>query len=138
MMTADDLMRLIGRYVAACADPLSSEPPGALATELHAQILAEVTRLHAEAAKSERRAIMFGDIISNHCIAMQAAAIDAKMRGPAEGMVWIENTLCGPGLLPDMDEARALPAASTQELAQAWFDAKMAEHEKFRREHPGP
>jgi hypothetical protein len=64
-MTADELMKLVNRYVEACDDlgdglfekPLSTtDALHAKATELHRQILAEVTRLHAEAAKSERRA----------------------------------------------------------------------------------
>jgi hypothetical protein len=47
-------------------------------------------------------------------------------------MQWIENTLSGPGLLPGMKEATELGGA------QAWFDAKMAEHDAFRAAHPAP
>jgi len=59
-MTADDLMKLVNRYVEACDDlgdglfekPLSTtDALHAKATELHAQIQAEVTRLHAQAAR---------------------------------------------------------------------------------------
>lgn len=40
----------------------------------------------AALAKAERRAIMFGDVIHNHVIAMQSAIIDADQRGDAVGM----------------------------------------------------
>lgn len=55
---------------------------------------------------------------------MQAAVIEMDAgRGAVAAMSWIRNTLCGPGLLPDLDEAKALGGA------QAWFDAKTAEEE---------
>ncbi len=69
------------------------------------------------------------DIITNHCIAMQAALIDQHHKGHEAGMVWIGNTLFGPGLIPDIGEALAL---SKTDPAQAWFDAKTAEHEAMR------
>lgn len=62
-MTADDLMRLIGRYVEACDDlgdglfekPLTTtDALHAKACGLHGQILAEVYRLHAEAGEAHR------------------------------------------------------------------------------------
>lgn len=62
-MTADDLMRLIGRYVEACdylGDGLFEKPLTttdalhAKACGLHGQILAEVYRLHAEAGEAHR------------------------------------------------------------------------------------
>ena len=62
-MTADELMRLVSRYVEACDDlgeglfekPLSTtDALHAKATELHGQILAEVYRLHAEAGEAHR------------------------------------------------------------------------------------
>ncbi len=62
-MTADELMRLVSRYVEACDDlgeglfekPLSTtDAMHAKATELHGQILAEVYRLHAEAGEVHR------------------------------------------------------------------------------------
>lgn len=69
------------------------------------------------------------DTITNHCIAMQAALIDQHHKGHEAGMVWIGNTLFGPGLIPDIGEALAL---SKTDPAQAWFDAKTAEHEALR------
>lgn len=57
-MTADELMRLVSRYVEACDDlgeglfekPLTTtDALHAKATELHGEILAEVYRLHADA-----------------------------------------------------------------------------------------
>jgi hypothetical protein len=82
--------------------------------------------------KAERRAITFGDIVATYTIAMGAAVLDGHLKDPANGLQWIVNTLRGPGHLPDIEEARALGGA------QAWFDAKMAEHEAFRAAHPMP
>lgn len=93
----------------------------------------QVARLERERDQQLRMRIEFGDIISNHCIAMQSALIEWYGSGTADsGMQWIENTLSGPGLLPDMKEASALGGA------QAWFDAKTAEHDAFRAANPGP
>ena len=86
----------------------------------------------AEAAKSERRAITFGDIVQSQVIAMRAAVVAAKLEGLDVGMQWIANTLEGPGHLPDLDEARALGGA------QALWDKETAEHEAFRSAHPAP
>lgn len=97
-----------------------------------ARLRAECERLRAEAAKSERRAIAFGDIVQGHVIAMRAAVVAAKLEGLDVGMQWIANTLCGPGHLPDLGEARALGGA------QALWDKETAEHEAFRAAHPGP
>ena len=86
----------------------------------------------AEAAKSERRAVAFGDIVNSQILAMRAAVVAAKLEGLDVGMQWIANTLCGPGHLPDIDEARALGGA------QALWDKETAEHEAFRAAHPAP
>ncbi len=93
---------------------------------------AEIARLQAEYAKSERRAITFGDIVAQHVMAMRAAVVDGVLRGPEAGLGWILNTLEGPGHLPDVDEARALGGA------QALFDKEMAVQEAFRAAHPAP
>ena len=69
------------------------------------------------------------DIITNQCIAMQSALIDEHHQDASAGMMWISNTLFGPGLIPDIGEAMAL---SKTNPAQAWFDAKTAEHEAMR------
>jgi len=86
----------------------------------------------AEAAKSERRAITFGDIVHTQVLAMRAAYVDAKLNGSDAGMAWIENTLEGPGQLPD------LAAAKKEGGAQCMFNREMAEHEAFRAAHPAP
>lgn len=53
--------------------------------------------------------------------AMQSAWIETVHgRGAEAGMQWIENTLWGPGLLPDED-------APYSTEAQAWFDANRYE-----------
>ena len=140
-MTADDLMKLVNRYTEACDDlgaglfeqtAAETEAKHGKAKELHGQILAEVCRLHADANKSERRAITFGDIVHSQVVAMQAAVLEGHLKTPAHGLQWIVNTLTGPGHLPDLGEARELGGA------QAWWDRETAKHEEFRREHPGP
>lgn len=58
---------------------------------------------------------------------MQSAIIEGHIGdGHAAGLQWMVNTLSGPGLLPDLDEAKALGGA------QAWFDAKSAESAAHR------
>lgn len=96
------------------------------------EMCAEIDRLKAEYAKSERRALVFGDIVHSQVIAMQAAVIEGHLKTPAHGLQWIVNTLTGPGHLPDLDEARALGGA------QAWFDRETETHEQFRATHPAP
>lgn len=88
--------------------------------------------LRREAAKSERRAITFGDIVQSQVIAMRAAVVEARLNNSVAGMAWIENTLCGPGHLPDVEAARA------EGGAQAMFDRETAEAEAFRAAHPAP
>ena len=146
-MTDKELMALVNRYTEACDDlgaglfeqtVAEAKAKHGKAGELYGQIQAEVGRLHADLTKAWRLRMEFGDIISNQCIAMQAAVIDAELRSPAEGMEWIANTLCGPGLLPDMVSARAMPTAVMQSVSQAWFDAKTAEYEEMRKKCPKP
>lgn len=96
------------------------------------RIRSEVARLHREVAKSERRAITFGDILAQYVSAMRAAVVDAALNGPEAGMAWIENTLDGPGHLPDVQAAKA------EGGAQCMFNREMAEHEAFRAAHPAP
>jgi hypothetical protein len=140
-MTTEEFMALVTRYTEACDDlgaglfEQTAEQHAAkhkAAADLWQQIAAEVDRLHAEAAKSERRAITFGDIVQSQVIAMRAAVVAAKLDGLDVGMQWIANTLEGPGHLPDLDEARALGGA------QALWDKETAEAEAFRAAHPAP
>jgi hypothetical protein len=95
-------------------------------------LLRERWNRRKEADKAERRAVMFGDIVASQVIAMRAAVVAAKLEGLDVGMQWIANTLCGPGHLPDIDEARALGGA------QALWDKETAEQEAFRAAHPAP
>lgn len=47
---------------------------------------------------------MISDIIHDNVVVMQAAYIEWKHgRGAEEAMTWIENTLRGPGNIPDED-----------------------------------
>jgi hypothetical protein len=140
-MTKTELLNLVTRYTEACDDlgaglfEQTAEQTATkhkVASDLWAQIGAEVERLHADAIKSERRAITFGDIVHQQVIAMRAAVVDAKLQGSDVGMAWIENTLCGPGHLPDIQAAKA------EGGAQVMFNREMAEHEAFRAAHPAP
>ena len=146
-MTDKELLALVNRYTEACDDlgaglfeqtEVQTTAKHAKAAELYGKIQTEVQRLHADLTKAWRMRMEFGDIISNQCIAMQAAVIDAELRSPVEGMEWIENTLCGPGLLPDMAAARAMPTAVMQSVAQAWFDARTDDHKTLRKKSPKP
>jgi hypothetical protein len=63
---------------------------------------------------------MMSSTIHDLTVAMQAAVIEWQHgKGAEAGMVWISNTLWGPGLLPDED-------AEYGKEAQAWFDANQA------------
>ena len=100
--------------------------------ECEALMLKACAACKAEADKAERRAITFGDIVHRQVLAMRAAMVDAVLNGPEAGMAWIENTLEGPGHLPDIDAARA------EGGAQCMFNRELAEHEAFRAAHPAP
>ena len=104
----------------------------ALGLEEEGDPVAAIERLKADAAKSERRAVVFGDIVHTQALAMRAAVVDAKLQGPEAGIAWIENTLEGPGHLPDVQAAKA------EGGAQCMFNREMAEHEAFRAAHPAP
>lgn len=125
MTTTAELESMKRMFVAACTDlglineALGLDPNDGGA----APILAAISALKNEAAKSERRAQAFGEVLSNSIIAMQAATIDAQLISHTAGMVWIFNTLRGAGHLPDLDAAIAMGGA------QAWFDAKTEEEE---------
>lgn len=67
--------------------------------------------------ESRTRDHVMGEIVHNLTLAMQAAWIEWQHGGGADqAMQWIENTLWGPGLIPDKDEPHG-----TQ--AQEYFDA---------------
>lgn len=98
------------------------------------KLRAALLTLIKDANKSERRAVVFSDIIDRHCIAMQAALIEQSIgKGDDAALEWIANTLDGPGLLPSMSDAAHLPNTPKDGPAQAWFDAKLAEPRAKRR-----
>ena len=97
-----------------------------------ARLLDRLEAAEKDAAKSECRAILFGDLLHQNIIAMRAAVVAGHLESHAHGLQWIVNSLYGPGHLPNIEEARALGGA------QALFDKEMAAHEEFRRTHPGP
>lgn len=86
----------------------------------------EVERLRNDLARLERGAKSMSYVIDNHCIAMQSALIDAHERGHQQGLQWIWNTLVGPGLLPDFDEAKAMGGADNTELTRLFYIALAA------------
>lgn len=60
---------------------------------------------------------MAGYSLERNLLAMQAACIEYRQgKGPIEAMKWIENSLDGPGLIPD----------STEMDAQKFFDREVA------------
>lgn len=128
-VTVDPVMVAMAQALAAIDAALGLPEDGCNSTQ---RTLEAVRKLKAEAAKSERRAITFGDIVQSQVIAMRAAVVAAKLEGLDVGMQWIANTLEGPGHLPDLDEARALGGA------QALWDKETAEAEAFRAAHPAP
>ena len=96
-------------------------------------LVAERNALRADLLKHKAHIRELGDIITNQCIAMQSALIEQSIGdGDEAALVWISNTLCGPGLLPDMSEAAHLPARDAVGPAQAWFNTRMAAHEALR------
>jgi len=128
-VTVDPVMVAMAQALAAIDAALGLPEDGCNSTQ---RTLDAVHKLKAEAAKSERRAITFGDIVAQQVMAMRAAYVDAKLNGSDAGMAWIENTLEGPGHLPD------LAAAKKEGGAQCMFNREMAEHEAFRAAHPAP
>ena len=97
---------------------------------LRLALVKERDELRADLKKHKGHIRLTNDIITNQCIAMQAALLEQSIgKGDEAALEWISNTLCGPGLLPDDSEAAHLPDTPTKGPAQAWFDAKMAEHE---------
>ena len=100
---------------------------------LRLALVKERDELRAELKRHKAHIRMGNDIITNQCIAMQAALLEQSIgKGDEAALEWISNTLCGPGLLPDDSEAAHLPETPTKGPAQAWFDAKTAEHEAMR------
>lgn len=128
-VTVDPVMVAMAQALAAIDAALGLPDDGCNSTQ---RTLDAVHKLKAEAAKSERRAISFGDIVQSQVIAMRAAVVAAKLEGLDVGMQWIANTLEGPGHLPDLEEAKALGGA------QALWDKETAEAEAFRAAHPAP
>lgn len=128
-VTVDPVMVAMAQALAAIDAALGLPEDGCNSTQ---RTLDAVLKLKTEAAKSERRAITFGDIVQSQVIAMRAAVVAAKLEGLDVGMQWIANTLEGPGHLPDLEEARALGGA------QALWDKETAEAEAFRAAHPAP
>ena len=100
---------------------------------LRLALVKERDELRADLKRHKAHIRMGNDIITTQCIAMQAALLEQSIgKGDEAALEWISNTLCGPGLLPDDSEAAHLPETPTKGPAQAWFDAKTAEHEAMR------
>ena len=110
----------------------ADDPKHAALRAENEQLRAEIQKLKDMDTRRERVMVTMGDVQANHIIAMQSAVIDTVLCGAAFGMRWISNTLRGPGLLPSIEDAKAIGGA------QAWFDQETAKHEEFRKLHPGP
>jgi len=120
---------------------LTACSPVAIRTLLdaHASALRDAAHWKAEFEKRLRVSISQGDVIANHVIAMQSAVLEQHYgEGSIDAMNWIANTLAGPGFMPSVEEAEAIPDPDAEGIAQAWFNAKTAEHEAFRAANPGP
>ncbi|WP_225547271.1 hypothetical protein [Chromobacterium violaceum] len=102
--------------------------PAALAEEIKAAIrelagdssypdlLEAVDKLAADAEGSRQACEQAQWMLHDNITAMQAAWIEWKHGAGADSaMEWIENTLAGPGLIPDEDEPNS-------QNAQAWHD----------------
>lgn len=140
MVNIDDLVnRFLTWPVPADVHPDGTPgQPGRTGTNLLTAEQAKQMLVHVlgdtieQAVRSERRALMFGDILNKHILAMRAAVVDGHLISPSHGLQWIVNTLEGPGHLPNLEEARALGGG------QALFDKEVAEAEAFRAAHPAP
>ncbi|MCY1253054.1 hypothetical protein D9M68_122780 [compost metagenome] len=68
----------------------------------------------------EKLTSSLSNIVHDHVVVMQAAWIEWEHgRGADDAMEWIQNTLVGPGHIPDED-------APYGKEAQAWFDANQS------------
>jgi len=80
-----------------------------------------IANLRGQIESFERSNRMVAHILHNNTVAMQAAWIEWQYgEGAESAMEWIENTLAGPGLIPEPDEPFATEA-------QAYFDANKTE-----------
>lgn len=76
----------------------------------------------------DRAALMFGFIVEHQTLAMKAAWIEWKHgRGAEVAMQWIENTLGGPGLIPDPDDGTDAQAFFDREIAYSRHRQRQAE-----------
>ena len=138
-VAGDDVRRLIvwSPAVAAFDYPVGTlvyaTPQEAVAPELDL-LRKELDDANAESASRLRVVRSMDRVINNHCLAMSAALIELYVgEGTVPAMAWIENTLAGPGLLPNYEEAQKLGGA------QAWFDQKSKEYEDaFAATEPTP
>lgn len=78
---------------------------------------AENERLRKDGEQSTAVHKIISDIMHDHTTAMQSAIIEWQHgKGADAALMWIANTLFGPGLLPDENSPYG-------KEAQAWFDA---------------
>ena len=82
-----------------------------------ADLNAQVATLRAQRDSLAHSCKSVGWLNERNILAMQAAWIESQTGSPIDGMNWIENTLAGPGLLPDWSGSCS---------AQEWFDAGIA------------
>lgn len=115
-MIDQDKMRGLLARINDCTKPVDAADRSGVLQYIDA-LLAEVEAMKLDALKLQRSGQMAATCTHNNIVAMQAAWIEWQYGEGAEGaMEWIENTLAGPGLIPDPDEPH-------YREAQAYFDA---------------
>jgi len=82
---------------------------------------AQVQQWKKDAEQAKRLAKDLSNIVHDMTVVMQAAWIEWQHgEGAEKSMMWIQNTLVGPGYIPDED-------APYGKDAQAWMDANRAD-----------
>lgn len=119
------LAEAINAGLAASPAPSARHTPGVpddvreAVRQAQAEADERCAQLTAERDKAREQLRLLGQVFENHGAAMRAAYIEAEIgEGPVAAMQWITNTLVGPGLLPDLEEAQKLGGA------QGHFDSE--------------
>jgi len=121
VIAINDVVERVSGLEAARIAYASEFPPDAEGLPDVGNIHANIRAMKKENERLERCTQTLASIMHNNTVAMQAAWIEWQYgEGPEGAMAWIENTLDGPGLIPESDEPFATEA-------QAYFDANKTE-----------
>ncbi|MGC0155381.1 hypothetical protein ACPRNU_23220 [Chromobacterium vaccinii] len=102
---------------AALAEEIKTAIQGLSGDSSYPDLLAAVDQLAAATEQCRHASEQAQWMLHDNITVMQAAWIDwQRGDGADDAMEWIENTLSGPGLIPDEDEPNG-------QNAQAWYDA---------------